>query len=130
MRFGYAIVYVPSVTDSMRFFVEAFGFTQRFLHEGGDYGELNTGETTLAFASHDLGGANLPEGYVRASDSQLPLGFEIVLVADDVDAAFSAALASGAVAVALPAKKPWGQVVAYVRAPDGVLVELCSPIAA
>ncbi|POA14248.1 glyoxalase, partial [Pseudomonas sp. FW300-N1A1] len=27
-----------------------------------------------------------------------------------------------------PVTKPWGQVVSYVRCPDGTLVELCSPI--
>jgi hypothetical protein len=24
--------------------------------------------------------------------------------------------------------KPWGQVVSYVRCPDGTLVEICSPV--
>ncbi|MFQ3593593.1 MAG: VOC family protein, partial [Gemmataceae bacterium] len=29
-----------------------------------------------------------------------------------------------------PVAKPWGQVVSYVRCPDGILVELCTPIGA
>ena len=54
MKFAYTIVYVPDVSASLAFFEKAFGFTRRFLHESGTYGELDTGETTLAFAAHSL----------------------------------------------------------------------------
>jgi lactoylglutathione lyase len=53
MKLRYTIIYVPSVESSIRFFGQAFGLEKKFLHESGDYGELKTGETTLAFASHD-----------------------------------------------------------------------------
>lgn len=49
MKLGYTIIYVPSVESSLRFFGQAFGLQQKFLHDSGDYGELSTGETTLAF---------------------------------------------------------------------------------
>jgi len=55
MKFGYTIVYVESVSETLTFYKEAFGFETRFLHESGQYGELETGETTLAFSSHSLG---------------------------------------------------------------------------
>ena len=48
MKFGYTIIYVPDVPASLRFFEDAFGFARRFLHESNTYGELETGETTLA----------------------------------------------------------------------------------
>jgi lactoylglutathione lyase len=128
MKLGYTIIYVPSVESSLRFFNQAFGLQQKFLHESGDYGELNTGETTLAFASHALGKLNFLAGHVRASESKQPLGMEIALVTEDVHAAHRAALAHGAFELSAPAQKPWGQVVSYVRAPDGTLVELCSPV--
>ena len=130
MKLGYTIIYVPSVESSLRFYGQAFGLEQRFLHESGDYGELKTGETTLAFASHTLGAMNFPTGHVRASDSKQPLGMEIALVTEDVQAAHKAALAHGATEISAPAEKPWGQVVSYVRAPDGTLVELCTPMQA
>jgi lactoylglutathione lyase len=130
MKLGYTIVYVPSVADSLRFFSDAFGLTQRFLHDSGDYGELNTGETTLAFAAHTLGEMHFPDGHVRASESKQPLGMEIALVTDDVPAAHARALAHGALQMMAPKPQPWGQVVSYVRAPDGTLVELCTPIGA
>ena len=128
MKLGYTIIYVPSVESSLRFFGQAFGLQQKFLHESGDYGELSTGETTLAFASHELGAANFPEGHVRASDSKQPLGVEIVLVTADVHAAHQSALVHGATELSAPAQKPWGQIVSYIRAPDGSLIELCTPV--
>ncbi len=128
MKLGYTIVYVPSVEASLRFFTQAFGLQQRFLHESGDYGELDTGATTLAFAAHTLGEMHFPNGHVRASESKQPLGMEIALVTDDVPAAHARALAHGAVEMMVPKQQPWGQVVSYVRAPDGTFVELCTPI--
>lgn len=129
MKFGYTIAYVPDVAASLVFFETAFGFSRRFLHESGTYGELETGATTLAFADHALGSMNFPEGHVAADTSPRPLGIEIALVTDDVAAAHTAALAAGARELAPPKQKPWGQTVSYVRCPDGVLVELCSPMA-
>ena len=128
MRLGYTIVYVPDVAASLAFFEAAFGLSTRFLHESGAYGELETGATTLAFAAHALGDAHFEGGHVRASESPRPLGMEIALVTDDVAAAHARALAHGAQELATPESKPWGQTVSYVRAPDGTLVELCSPM--
>ena len=128
MKLGYTIVYVPSVSESLSFFESAFGLSRRFVHESGDYGELETGETTLAFASHELGKSNFTKGYVAASESDKPLGFEIALVTPSVVEAHARALANGATELKKPEAKPWGQMVSYVRCPDGTLVEICSPV--
>ncbi|MEW5956697.1 MAG: VOC family protein [Chloroflexota bacterium] len=128
MKFGYTIIYVPDVSASLAFFEKAFGFSHRFLHESGDYGELNTGETTLAFASHTLGALNMPDGYIAANTAEQPLGVEVAFVTPAVAEAHATALSAGASEVKPPENKPWGQVVSYVRCPDGTLVELCSPI--
>lgn len=128
MKFGYTIVYVPDVSASLTFFEMAFGFTRQFLHESGMYGELNTGETTLAFAAHSLGAMHFPAGHVEASSSLKPLGMEVAFVTPSVREAHSKALLAGAIELKAPELKPWGQVVSYVRCPDGSLVELCSPI--
>lgn len=127
-KLGYTIVYVPDVAQSLSFFEAAFGLQRRFLHESGTYGELDTGETTLAFAAHALGAMNFPGGHVRASDSQQPLGVEIALVTDDVASVHRKALQEGATELSAPLIKPWGQTVSYVRAPDGTLIELCTPV--
>lgn len=128
MKFGYTIVYVSSVGEALRFYKEAFGFDIRFLHESGEYGELESGETTLAFASHTMGKLNLFGDYQPTDRNEPPLGIELAFVTDDVAAAYAQALAAGAAPVAAPTEKPWGQTVAYVRAHDGELIELCSPM--
>ncbi|WP_071778240.1 VOC family protein [Cyanobium sp. PCC 7001] len=128
MKLGYTILYVADVASSLSFFERAFGLKQRFLHESGTYGELETGETTLSFAAHELGDVNFSGGHVRADESSLPLGMEIGFVTRDVSTAHAHALREGAIELSSPTKKPWGQIVSYLRAPDGCLIELCSPV--
>jgi lactoylglutathione lyase len=128
MKLGYTILYVPDVSASLHFFERAFGLKRRFLHESGTYGELETGETTLSFAAHELGDSNFPGGHIQAHSSAVPLGMEIALITTNVAEAHSKAVACGARELAAPSTKPWGQVVSYVRAPDGCLIELCTPI--
>lgn len=130
MKFGYAIVYVENVPETLDFYKRAFGLENRFLHESNQYGELNTGETVLAFCSHELGQLTIPSGYLKSDPSGQPLGFEIALVTENVEAAFAHAIASGAIEVAQPSQKPWGQRVAYVRAIEGTLIELCTAVGA
>lgn len=81
----------------------------------------------MAFASHDLGRGNLPDGYIKANEGK-PLGVEIALVTQDVEKAYAKAVHAGAMPLKAPLSKPWGQMVAYVRCPDGTLVEICSPV--
>jgi lactoylglutathione lyase len=128
MKFGYTIIYVADVLGSLTFFEIAFGFTKKFIHDAGDYGELDTGETILSFASHALGATNLPNGYISAESSIKPLGIEIAFVTESVEASHQKAIAAGATEIKPPLKKPWGQIVSYLRCPDGILVELCSPV--
>jgi lactoylglutathione lyase len=128
MNFGYAIVYVDSVADTLKFYQEAFGFETRFLHESGQYGELETGNTALAFASHVLGEMNLGGHYQKSNLSTAPLGIELAFVSEDVPKAYAKAVSAGAISINPPSKKPWGQEVAYVRAKEGSLIEICSPI--
>jgi lactoylglutathione lyase len=128
MRFGYTIVYVADPGASLDFFERAFGLARRFLHESGGYGELDTGATTLAFAQHDTARGNLGCDYVAADASARPLGIEVGLLTNDVPDAVRRAVAAGATLLKDAGTKPWGQTVAYVRAPDGTLVELCTPM--
>jgi lactoylglutathione lyase len=109
MKLGYTIIYVPHVAESLTFFEDGFGLSRRFLHKSGDYGELETGETTLAFASHELGRTNFPAGFVAASESSKPLGVEIALVTLSVVEAHAKALAAGATELKEPETKPWGK---------------------
>jgi lactoylglutathione lyase len=127
-RLGWVIVYVPSVEQALAFYARAFGLPRKFLAEDGSFGELDSGSTTLAFASEDLAGSHLAGGFQRAAPEAPPANVELCLVFDDVAAAFTHAVACGASALAAPAVKPWGQTVAYLRDPFGTLVELASPL--
>ena len=53
MKFGYTIIYVADVPKTVSFFEAAFGLSRRFIHESNLYAEMETGETTLAFAGNE-----------------------------------------------------------------------------
>lgn len=127
MRFGYAIFYVEDVEQTVAFYERAFGLTRKMVH-GNEYGELDTGTTTLAFGAREHVAKLLPIPFQRAGAANDPAPVEIGLVTTEVEAAFDRAVAAGAVAVTAPAQKPWGQLVGYVRDCNGFLVELCSPM--
>ena len=125
MQFGYTILYVPNVLATLKFYEAAFGLTTRFLHEGGDYGELDTGSTALAFAAQGLMqqlGKN-----PQAASAQAP-SFEIALCAPDVAQALERAIAAGAKLMRPVEVMPWGQTIAYVADINGFVVELCTPV--
>ena len=126
MRFGYTLLYVSDVEKTVSFYEEVFGLRRKFVHEGG-YGEMDTGATKLGFVSHALAKTSGITYAEPNAEGPAP-AVEIALVTDDVAAAYDKAVTSGAVAVAPPKEKPWGQTVSYVRDLNGFLVELCSPM--
>jgi len=128
---GYTIFYVEDVGKTLEFFTEAFGLQQRMLTPENDYGELETGSTTLSFVSTELAKTNLDGagGFVLPHQAQ-PAAASITLVTDDVEAAMASALSAGAQSYVEPTEKPWGQTVAYVLGPSNVLVEIATPVAA
>ncbi len=127
MKLGYTIIYVEDVAATLAFYRRAFGMAQKFLHEGGDYGELETGETTLAFSALAL--LKQMGHSAVASNPHAPV-FEIALTTGDVCAAVEKAVAAGAKMVRPPQKMPWGQTIAYVHDLNGCLVEICTPVGA
>ena len=128
MKFGYTILYVADVKQSLEFYEKAFGLKRKFMDEEESYGEMITGDTALAFANIQLAQSNFPGGFRKNSPSEQPAAIEIAFVTDEVEAAYEKAIDAGANGIAAPTKKPWGQTVSYVRDINGVLVELCSPV--
>jgi lactoylglutathione lyase len=127
MELGWVIVYVRDPASSVDFYERAFGLKRRFVHESGEFAELDTGQTRLSFATLELGDGNVGGG-VPGDPAGRPANFEVALVTDDVEGAVTRAREAGAAVVKEPVVKPWGQTVAYVRDPDGTLVEVCSPL--
>jgi uncharacterized glyoxalase superfamily protein PhnB len=125
MELRWVIVYVQDPGASVAFWERAFGVRRRSLHESGTWAELDTGSTLIGFASME----NAPADGVEPGDpARRPAHFELALTTDDVQAAYDRAVAAGAAPCQPPATKPWGQVVGYVRDPDGTLVEICTPV--
>jgi lactoylglutathione lyase len=131
MSLGYVIAYVADVAATVDFHERAFGLTRRFVGPDGDYAEMDTGATTLAFAAASLARSNLAAagGYTELDPAAPPVGVSITLLCDDVPAAVAKALAAGATLYVDTHRMPWGQTVAYLRDPDGLLVELATPVA-
>jgi uncharacterized glyoxalase superfamily protein PhnB len=127
IKYGYTILYVEDVEKTISFYAKAFGFTQKFITPEKDYAELDTGTTTLAFASYSIAEYNGIQITKSNEHSKSP-AFELTFVTDDIEESFKQAVDSGAVVLKAPSKKPWGQVVGYVQDINGFLVELCTPV--
>lgn len=128
ISFAYTIVYVNDIEKTISFYEKAFGFKRKFIAPENDYGELNTGATTLSFAAISLAKKNLPDGFEQTTSSGKPFGIEVAFATKDVDKVYQDAINAGATAVSPAQTKPWGQTVAYVRDIDGFLIEICTPI--
>ena len=128
LRLGWVIAYVDDPGAASDFYARTFGFAQEFASPDNSYAQLDTGATKLAFATYALGVGNVPGGVQRAPTSGPPPNVEIVLVTDEVDAAYAHAVEAGCEALSAPEDKPHGQRVSYVRDPFGTLVEIASPI--
>ncbi len=128
IKFRYTILYVPDVEQALSFYERVFDFERKFIAPDFSYGELLTGETTLSFASIELAKTTLVKGFIESNIKQDPFAIEIGFTTFEVEALVEKAVANGATLLAAPAKKPWGQVVAYVRDLNGFLVEICSPM--
>lgn len=127
LKFGYTILYVKEVEKTVEFYERAFGLKRRFVHESKQYAEMDTGVTALSFASNELAKSNLTPVEFRPNEpTQLPPGMEIAFSSFDVQRDYKRAVDAGARSVSAPKVLPWGQVVAYVRDLNGVLVEIAS----
>jgi lactoylglutathione lyase len=127
MKLGYVLLYVDSVEAAMNFYEKAFGLSKGFLHESGQYGEMETGDTKLGFVNHQTAESHNFK-YKKITLHQDAPGIEIGLLSNDVELSFEMAVKNGAVPVSKPTKKPWGQIVSYVRDCNGFLAEICSPM--
>ena len=65
---------------------------------------------------------------ISAPDPSAP-GFELGFIVDDVDAVYADFVERGADSAVAPTDREWGQRTAYLRDPDGHLVEIMQTIA-
>lgn len=127
MQFGYTIIYVADVEETISFYEQALNLKPLFIAESKQYAELDTGNTKLAFVSEAFGESNEFE-FVKNNKNKTTAGFVIAFITEDIHNAYKNACAKGAVAVKDPVKQPWGQITAHVRDINGVTIEICTPM--
>lgn len=128
MRYGYTILYVDQVKQTIAFYEKAFGFQQKFITPENDYGELISGETTIAIASHELGKSNFKKGIQEVEMGAKPFGIEMAFISENIETDFQKAIEAGAIEFEPLSEKPWGQKVGYVLDNNGFLIEICTPV--
>lgn len=116
----YMILIVEDLDRALRFYTGVLGL--RLGHRSEDYAQLDTGATRLALYTRSAMGKTL--GMSLGAPAANAPGFEVGFKVADVDAAFNELVAHGAPPVVPPTDRFWGQRTAYVRDPDGHLVEL------
>lgn len=124
-QFIKATIYVDNVPEVLDFYYQAFGLTTAFLSEAADYGELDTGEIVIAFATHPLAQSQFKQNYIRSHPKQPALGYELCLMCENVLASYDKAVQAGAEPFSPPVSKG-ESTKAYVRAIEGTLIALCS----
>lgn len=109
---------------SIHFYQHVLGFPIKLRVES--YVEFDTGDVTLSINSRqdvkEALGLPVPEA------NQASHTFEIGFVVDDVEQTIASMKKKGVSIIKEPAKKPWGQTVAYVSDPDGHFIEICDAV--
>jgi lactoylglutathione lyase len=127
LTLGAAVIYVDEGAKAvLDFYTQAFGLTLRFYDATFDFGELETGTSAIAVASHRAGAFMVGERYPPVSHPR-PVNVELALLTINVPAAFNRAVAAGCLPLCEPKTMPWGQTVAYVTSIEGTLVGLLTP---
>ena len=120
----YVILIVEDMDRALRFYTDVLGL--RLGHRSGDYAQLDTGATRLGLYTRGAMGKTL--GMSLKPPAHDAPGFEIGFKVPDVEEVFSELVGRGASAVMPPTDRPWGQRTAYVRDPDGHLIELAQDL--
>jgi catechol 2,3-dioxygenase-like lactoylglutathione lyase family enzyme len=120
----YVVLVVADVDRALEFYVGVLGL--ELGHRSGPFAQLATGATRVALYERSAMAETLGRSLVEPSDDAIAfeLGFKVL----DCDAAFAELLSRGAAGAVAPSDRAWGQRTAYVRDPDGHLVELAQDL--
>ncbi len=120
----YVVLIVEDLDRALRFYTDALGLALG--HRSGDYAQLATGATRLAFYTREAMAKTL--GIKLNKPGRDANAFEIGFKVADVDAAFAELVERGASPVTAPTTRFWRQRTAYVQDPDGHLIELAQDL--
>ena len=127
MRFqtpDYIVLVVADLDRALTFYCDVLGLPLG--HRSGSFAQLATGVTRVALYER----AAMAETLDRELEPPSPdaPGFELGFKVDDCDTAYDELVSAGATLAVPPTDRPWGQRTAYVRDPDGHLVELAQDL--
>ena len=120
----YVVVVVEDLDRALRFYCDLLGLPLD--HRSGPFAQFATGVTRVALYERRAMAATL--GRELEPPSPDAPGFELGFKVDDCDAAFDDLVSGGAAPAVPPTDRVWGQRTAYVRDPDGHLVELAQDL--
>jgi catechol 2,3-dioxygenase-like lactoylglutathione lyase family enzyme len=120
----YVVLVVENIDRSLAFYCGVLGL--ELGHRSGAFAQLRTGTTRLALFERSAMAETLGKE-IGAPSPDSP-GFEIGFKVANVDQAYGAFVKQGAAAVMAPTTRAWGQRTAYLRDPDGHLVELAEDL--
>jgi lactoylglutathione lyase len=120
----YIVIVVADLDRALKFYCEVLGLPLG--HRSGPFAQLATGVTRVALYERPAMAETLGrELQPPALDAP---GFELGFKVDDCDIAYDELVSAGATPAVPPTDRPWGQRTAYVRDPDGNLVELAQDL--
>jgi lactoylglutathione lyase len=120
----YVVLIVADLDRSLTFYTETLGLELQ--HRAETYAQMRAGTTRLSLYTRNAMQKTL--GEVLDAPSPSAPAFELGFKVSDCDAAFSELVASGVPPVTRPTTRAWGQRTAYVRDPDGNLIEIAQDL--
>jgi lactoylglutathione lyase len=120
----YVVLLVDDLDRALQFYCELLGLPLG--HRSGPFAQLATGLTRVSLYERPAMAETLGRE-LQAPALDAP-GFELGFKVDDCDAVYGELVSSGATPAVPPTDRPWGQRTAYVRDPDGHLVELAQDL--
>ncbi len=120
----YVVIIVEDLDRALEFYTGILGM--RLGHRSGPFAQLDTGATRIALYSREAMQDTL--GYAISAAPEKSPGFELGFKVPDVDEAFAELVRKGAAPASKPTTRHWGQRTAYLRDPDGHLIELAQDL--
>ncbi|HEY8516084.1 MAG TPA: VOC family protein [Candidatus Binatia bacterium] len=120
----YVVLIVADLERALAFYQGTLGLELQ--HRAERYAQLRAGTTRLSLYAREAMAETL--GTPLEPPSRTAPAFELGFKVEDCDAAFAELAAAGVEAVTPPTTRPWGQRTAYVRDPDGNLIELAQDL--
>jgi predicted enzyme related to lactoylglutathione lyase len=127
VEFATVAIYVDDVPATLEFYRRAMALEPSYYDAELGFALLGPRQS-IAVCSHAAGRLMMEDGYQEAVAHEVART-ELAFWAEDVASACERAAEAGAAILAPPRRMPWGQCVAYVRAPEGTIIAFLTRVA-